>query len=80
MKAGDTIELRPGMTKTVLETGSGERAKEGNIVQIDYKGSLDNGTVFDSSHGKKPLKFRIGARAPRHTLGVHNIFFHARMS
>lgn len=36
-------------------------AKNGDLVRIDYEGSLDDGAVFDSSakHGK-PLEFRMG--------------------
>jgi FKBP-type peptidyl-prolyl cis-trans isomerase 2 len=36
--------------------------KNGDKVEIDYTGTLDDGTVFDSSekHGK-PLEFSIGA-------------------
>ena len=36
--------------------------KEGDKVKIEYTGTLDNGTVFDSSekHGK-PLEIQIGA-------------------
>jgi FKBP-type peptidyl-prolyl cis-trans isomerase 2 len=38
------------------------KAKKGDKVQIDYEGSLEDGTVFDSSkkHGK-PLEFELGS-------------------
>ncbi len=40
-----------------------EKAKKGNTVKIEYKGSLEDGTVFDSTekHGK-PLEFEIGSK------------------
>ena len=33
---------------------------QGNTVRVHYTGTLDNGDVFDSSVGKKPLEFTIG--------------------
>ena len=35
-------------------------AKMGDVVRINYTGSLTNGTQFDSSVGKEPLEFTIG--------------------
>ena len=37
------------------------QAKQGDTVAIHYKGTLDDGTVFDSSEGRDPLEFSIGA-------------------
>ncbi|NQU44651.1 peptidylprolyl isomerase [bacterium] len=37
------------------------KAKKGNVVKIHYTGKLDDGTVFDSSEGDKPLEFTVGA-------------------
>ena len=31
------------------------------FVSVDYKGSLENGEVFDSSHGCQPLEIQMGA-------------------
>ncbi len=36
-------------------------AQEGNTVKIHYKGSLDNGTIFDTSEGRDPLEFTLGS-------------------
>lgn len=38
------------------------KAKNGDTVQIHYTGTLDDGTTFDSSVGRAPLEFTIGAR------------------
>jgi len=34
--------------------------KEGDTVTVHYKGSLDDGMVFDSSEGGPPLSFKVG--------------------
>jgi peptidylprolyl isomerase len=34
--------------------------KEGDTITLHYKGSLDDGTVFDSSEGRGPLSFKVG--------------------
>ena len=33
----------------------------GKTVKVHYKGTLDNGDVFDSSEGRDPIEFEIGA-------------------
>lgn len=35
--------------------------EEGKYVQIDYTGKLDSGEVFDTSEGRMPLEFKVGA-------------------
>lgn len=34
--------------------------KEGDTITLHYRGSLDDGTVFDSSEGREPLSFKVG--------------------
>ncbi|MFA7382786.1 MAG: FKBP-type peptidyl-prolyl cis-trans isomerase [Desulfurivibrionaceae bacterium] len=37
------------------------QAKKGDSVNIHYTGTLDDGTVFDSSAGRDPLAFTLGS-------------------
>lgn len=41
--------------------GDGTQAKRGDTVHVHYKGSLEDGTLFDSSEGNDPISFKIGA-------------------
>lgn len=38
-----------------------EKAKKGDKVKVHYTGKLKNGEEFDSSKGKSPLEFTVGA-------------------
>jgi len=36
------------------------QAKNGDTVEVHYTGTLENGTVFDTSEGGEPLEFTLG--------------------
>jgi len=38
-----------------------ESVKSSDNVSVDYWGTLDNGTLFDTSEGRAPLEFTAGA-------------------
>lgn len=45
-----------------LKEGTGEGAKTGDLVTVNYTGTLENGTKFDSSlnPGRTPFEFTLG--------------------
>lgn len=53
--------------KNIITKGTGQTPMPGNVVTVHYTGKLEDGTVFDSSRGKKlmifekdPFKFTVG--------------------
>ena len=44
-----------------LKEGNGAEAKKGDEVEVHYTGWLTNGKKFDSSVGKAPFPFKLGA-------------------
>lgn len=67
--AGGSSEEEPEATETNENTAPAEPADEGTdalvvgentMVQIHYEGTLEDGTVFDSSEGREPLEFMYG--------------------
>lgn len=41
--------------------GTGSEAKLGDVLTVNYTGKLQDGTVFDTSVGKRPIQFVLGA-------------------
>lgn len=50
-----------GLRYVIHEEGNGSTPGKGSIIVADYKGTLMNGTVFDSSYDKEPFEFILGA-------------------
>ncbi|MEW7279532.1 peptidylprolyl isomerase [Aquimarina sp. 2201CG1-2-11] len=50
-----------GLRYKVFQNGDGEKAEKGKTVSVHYKGSLVDGTVFDSSYKRnQPIDFSLG--------------------
>ncbi len=41
--------------------GTGDVAQAGQTISVNYTGKLQNGTVFDTSIGRAPFQFTLGA-------------------
>ena len=51
-----------GLEVTVLENGSGNPIQNGSTAVMHYVGTLDDGTVFDSSYNRgEPFEFILGS-------------------
>lgn len=51
-----------GMKVEILQQGTGDAAKTGDTVTVNYTGTLEDGTKFDSSlnPGRTPFQFTLG--------------------
>lgn len=60
-EASTTPETAGSIRITVLREGMGREAKNGDTITVDYIGTLENGTIFDSSYDRKqPLTLVLG--------------------
>jgi len=50
-----------GLRITDLVVGTGSEAVSGKVVVVNYRGTLENDTEFDSSYGRGPFSFPLGA-------------------
>jgi FKBP-type peptidyl-prolyl cis-trans isomerase len=61
-KKETVVTTASGLQYEDLKVGAGEEAKSGQTASVHYTGWLTDGKVFDSSVGKQPYSFKIGAR------------------
>ena len=57
----EPITTPSGLQYTVTQPGNGAEAKAGQTVSVHYTGTLDDGKQFDSSRGRGPFSFPLGA-------------------
>ncbi|MCB0193714.1 MAG: FKBP-type peptidyl-prolyl cis-trans isomerase [Anaerolineae bacterium] len=57
----DVQTTSSGLQYVILEEGTGKSPGEGSLVEVHYTGTLEDGTVFDSSHDRgRPIEFPLG--------------------
>ena len=50
-----------GLVTQDIAVGSGDSAKPGDTISVNYTGQLESGVVFDTSVGRAPYTFVLGA-------------------
>jgi FKBP-type peptidyl-prolyl cis-trans isomerase FkpA len=66
-----TVETKSGLIITELRAGTGEHPKRSSVVEVHYHGTLEDGTVFDSSVDRgTPARFPLTRVIPCWTEGV----------
>lgn len=54
------VTLQSGLQYRIIKSGDGEKPQESDTIAVHYRGSLINGTEFDTSHNlKAPATFTI---------------------
>ncbi|MFC1995235.1 peptidylprolyl isomerase, partial [Chloroflexota bacterium] len=61
MKIRHVISLGMILLAVILTAGcGGAEVKDGDTVKVDYTGTLEDGTVFDTSLEREPMEFTLG--------------------
>lgn len=61
LAAVDTIVTASGLVYIEIEAGDGQLPGHGSLVSVHYTGTLEDGTVFDSSYPRRaPFRFALG--------------------
>ncbi len=61
---GNVVTTESGLVYEQLEKGDGPQPQVGDLVSVHYRGTLENGTEFDSSYSRgEPITFPLGRGA-----------------
>jgi UDP-GlcNAc:undecaprenyl-phosphate/decaprenyl-phosphate GlcNAc-1-phosphate transferase len=61
----DVVTLPSGLQYKIIKAGEGRKPIDTDIVECNYRGSLINGTEFDSSYRQgKPVAFKVNGIIP----------------
>jgi FKBP-type peptidyl-prolyl cis-trans isomerase FkpA len=72
--AADVVKLPSGVEITQITQGVGETPKATSAVTVHYRGTLTNGTEFDSSYGRgQPATFTLDRVIPCWTQALQTI-------
>lgn len=64
-KAPPAVTLPSGVVVQTLQEGTGAQPAANSVVKVHYRGTLDNGTEFDSSYSRgKPAEFPLSRVIP----------------
>ncbi|MBD2811416.1 FKBP-type peptidyl-prolyl cis-trans isomerase [Xenorhabdus sp. Vera] len=73
-KQAGVVETKSGLLYKIEKEGTGKAPKETDTVVVNYKGSLIDGQVFDSSYERKePLSIRLDSVIPGWKEGLQNV-------
>jgi FKBP-type peptidyl-prolyl cis-trans isomerase FkpA len=68
------VKTESGLIYKELTPGTGESPKASDTVKVNYRGTLTNGTEFDSSYARKePVEFPLNNVIPCWTEGVQKM-------
>ena len=72
--SGASEKLSSGVLVEHLKTGRGDAPKASDTVKVHYRGTLENGTEFDSSYKRnEPISFPLSRVIPCWTEGVQTM-------
>ena len=59
-KKEGVVTLPSGLQYKILKTGNGPKVQDSDIVEVNYRGTLLDGTQFDASSPEKAANIKIG--------------------
>lgn len=62
LQQSQSMNEQKQLTITVLQEGTGDVAQNGQVVNVHYRGTFEDGSKFDSSYDRgEPFSFTLGA-------------------